>query len=78
MEITKVLNSMKQDQAPKVATSKAPQVASLQAQSSSSSSSSSAADLSSKYTYAIGNDGIKYVLQLRIDVVSLGSVSELA
>lgn len=34
--------------------------------------------LSSKYTYAVGNDGKRYVLQLRIDIARLGDINELA
>lgn len=34
--------------------------------------------LSSRYTYAIGRDGKRYVLQLRIDIASVRAFSSLA
>lgn len=34
--------------------------------------------LSSRYTYAIGKDGKKYILQLRIDIASVRAFSALA
>ena len=34
--------------------------------------------LSSRYTYAIGRDGKRYVLQLRIDISSIRALSSLA
>ncbi|WP_297204899.1 hypothetical protein [uncultured Brachyspira sp.] len=34
--------------------------------------------LSSRYTYAIGRDGKRYVLQLRIDISSVRAFSSLA
>ena len=34
--------------------------------------------LSSRYTYAIGRDGKRYVLQLRIDIASVRTFSSLA
>ena len=79
MEITKILSGMQnQTSAPASSSAIGAQtqtpspvnVATKQAQAPTA--------LSSKYTYAIGNDGRRYVLQLRIDVVRLDNVSELA
>lgn len=39
---------------------------------------SSLSPLSSRYTYAIGKDGKKYILQLRIDIASVRAFSALA
>ncbi|MEI0485371.1 hypothetical protein R4K89_01430 [Brachyspira intermedia] len=39
---------------------------------------SSISPLSSRYTYAIGRDGKRYVLQLRIDISSVRAFSSLA
>ena len=39
---------------------------------------SSLSPLSSRYTYAIGRDGKKYILQLRIDIASVRAFSALA
>ena len=39
---------------------------------------SSLSPLSSRYTYAIGKDGKKYILQLRIDIASVRAFSTLA
>ena len=39
---------------------------------------SSLSPLSSRYTYAIGKDGKKYILQLRIDIASDRAFSALA
>ena len=39
---------------------------------------SSLSPLSSRYTYAIGRDGKKYILQLRIDIASIRAFSALA
>ncbi len=75
MEITKILSGMQtqtQTSSPAVGTQTASPV------STSIKQAQAPAALSSKYTYAIGNDGKRYVLQLRIDVVRLDNVSELA
>ena len=40
--------------------------------------SSALSPLSSRYTYAIGRDGKKYILQLRIDIASSRTFSALA
>lgn len=40
--------------------------------------SSALSPLSSRYTYAIGRDGKKYILQLRIDIASVRAFSALA
>lgn len=39
---------------------------------------SSLSPLSSRYTYAIGRDGKRYILQLRIDIASVRAFSALA
>ena len=39
---------------------------------------SSLSPLSSRHTYAIGKDGKKYILQLRIDIASVRAFSALA
>lgn len=39
---------------------------------------SSLSPLSSRYTYAIGKDGKRYILQLRIDIASVRAFSALA
>lgn len=39
---------------------------------------SSFSPLSSRYTYAIGRDGKRYILQLRIDIASVRAFSVLA
>ena len=39
---------------------------------------SSLSSLSSRYTYAIGRDGKRYILQLRIDIASVRAFSALA
>ena len=39
---------------------------------------SSLSPLSSRYTYAIGRDGKRYILQLRIDISSVRAFSALA
>ena len=39
---------------------------------------SSLSPLSSRYTYAIGRDGKRYILQLRIDIASVRAFSVLA
>ncbi len=40
--------------------------------------SSSVSPLSGKYTYAMGQDGKRYILQLRIDISTMSTFSKLA
>lgn len=40
--------------------------------------SSSVSPLSGKYTYAMGQDGKRYILQLRIDIATMSTFSKLA
>ena len=79
MEITKILSGMKnQTQASVPVSSSAIETQTASTVSTATKQTQAPAALSSKYTYAIGNDGKRYVLQLRIDVVRLDNVSELA
>jgi len=75
MEITKILSGMQNQASAPVNNS----ASSVQAASLTQAPPTQAQPiLSSKYTYAMGNDGKRYVLQLRIDIARLGGVSELA
>lgn len=77
MEITKILSGM-QNQASASNSNLVAQTSSLANSGVSKSVQAQPAALSSKYTYAVGNDGKRYVLQLRIDIARIDSVSELA
>lgn len=46
--------------------------------SNSSITSQSLSPLTSRYTYAMGQDGRRYILQLRIDIASMNGFSALA